>query len=243
MDVENGRRRALRGPHREVDLGVDRLQDNGIDHAPAHRSGPEGGDGAGRHATQAAAHHPLHAAGQDALRQWAPTDPLQPPAVFCQCADDLDEEEGDALRLARQQREHLRSENMTADHRRAERLDLRGAEPPQSEQRQAAHLALEVRRLVVATAPQQDEPQCRCDTRQPLEEAEALAACPLQILENHQHPATLRAEELLHDEQETGLCGFGGERRRLGGVAREELLDVGDDSTQDGHVLVAQAHA
>jgi len=172
-----------------------------------------------------------------------PPIPSSPPRFSCQCADDLDEEEGNALRLARQQREHLRSENTTSDHRPAERLDLRGAEPPQSEQRQAAHLALEVRRLAVATAPQQDEPQCRCDTRQPLEEAEALAACPLQILENHQDRATLRPEELLHGEQETGLCGFGGERRRLGGAAREELLDVGDDSTQDGHVLVAQVHA
>src|SRR5436190_1479927 len=79
---------------------------------------------------------------------------------------------------------------------------------------------------IVAVAPEKHEGQARCEASHPRQDLEALAADPLQILEDHDHGPWLPPEELLHGEQQAGLCRAEVDGGCLGHLAPEQPSDV-----------------
>lgn len=242
-DLEHRGRRGLLHPGVERKLGMERPHQVRVDHTPDHGGGPQPAQHLRRQAREPPAHDPLHTARDHPLGQLRVADALEPAGALRQRAHHLDDEEGQPLGLALEERHQRGAASRGADHGLAERGDLTGAEPAEREHARPLDQPRQAPRLVVAEAPDHEEGEARGRAGEPREELQTLAAHPLQVLEQHQHRRGLEPEHLLDREEEPGLRRVGVEHGRVRDVAAEERAQVGHDRLEHARLRVAQLDA
>ena len=224
---------------------MDRVQERRVDLAADDGRRAERRQRLARYLVQAPADDPLHAAREHPLGKARVADGIESARVFGEGAHDLHDEEGNAFGLALEQRHEVRTVRRRTDHSRRELDHLPRVQSSQQEHPRAGHRRRYLRALVVAEASDHEHRQVGRGLREPRQQAQALAAGPLKILEDDEHRCALHAQQLLDREEEPRLRGLGVERRRIDDLAPDERAQVGHQRLQDlrvGVVHVCREH-
>ena len=189
-------------------MRVERVHQRRVHLAPDDGRGAQGRQGGGRNARQAPVHHLLHPARHYPLREARRPDSVQSAGGLRQGSHDLDDEERDALGLAFEQVEEVGPVGRVADHGLAERGDLVAREAREAEQTCPRDGFGKGRGLVVAEAPDKEERQVLGRLDEPRKETEALAAGPVEVLQDDDQGKGLKTKQLLDRTEQPRLSSL-----------------------------------
>lgn len=237
--LQHSGRSAPDGPAFEIQARVDVAHERQIDGATDDGRGLEAGPVLRRGPLQPATQHALHAAGDHVGGKREVADALESARRLGEHPNGLDDEERQSFGLALQERQELRSPPTRAEHALPEGRDVDGVEAAEAHRRHVGKASSQVRSLLVAIAPEQDDRPFRHRAGEPAEERDTLAPGPLQVLEDHQDELALRAQERLDGHRQLQLRRCALQHRRQRDRTPDEVVDVDDDPLQHAVQRVA----
>ena len=168
--------------------------DDRVDLAPDNGRGLKQPNGFGREPREALRYDPLNSSRQDSFRQPRITDPIERAGTLSECANHFHDEEGNSLRLALNEAQDVGVTSRGADHRLSQNRRRSWRESTKCKQLGLRDEITQTRRLVVTKAGQEQDGHRVRWLCQPGEQLQALAPCPVQILEHDENGPRLCAK-------------------------------------------------